>query len=179
MPHIRVIDGQPQINVKDHTLWASDLRTAEMIAQLGENRVEAIYDGVREDFWSDIAPDIADEYGYGRDIWADGRSGGWLYAKGARDTWSNVLDCVDGDPLSPITDLDTLRELNTDAEMGVCNFDEDETKEAIAAFDRFKSFAYAIEGAVKATGEMFVQRLCEAYTELKQARESAIARSEN
>lgn len=72
-------DGSPAINVKDRHLWARDPRCARAYAELPEATIEAVYEGVREDFWQDIAA----EHGYrtdrnGQRVYAAGRSGGWL-----------------------------------------------------------------------------------------------------
>lgn len=67
----------PAVNVKDDTLWARDLRTARYIADLSTSIAEAIYEDVREDFWTIHAPELARTFGYGR-VYSEGRSGGWL-----------------------------------------------------------------------------------------------------
>jgi hypothetical protein len=81
MPEIRIVDGRPTpcVNVKDDVLWTYHREArAAMDALDNTALVESIYDGIVEDFWYDVAPDIAREHGYGN-VWQDGRSGGWLY----------------------------------------------------------------------------------------------------
>lgn len=78
-------EGQPAVDVKDRsTYWQlSDVARAAIEA-LGENRANAIYDGIVQDFWEVYAPEIARTYGYGA-IYSEGRSGGWLVVENAPD----------------------------------------------------------------------------------------------
>jgi hypothetical protein len=65
------------VNVKDDTIFRNypdDVRVAS--EQLGDERTQAIYDGVQGDFWS-WAKDCAERHGF-ETVYQDGRSGGWL-----------------------------------------------------------------------------------------------------
>lgn len=145
-------DDSPAVNVKDRRLWARDPRCAPAYAELSEREIDVIYRGVQEDFWQDIAPDIAREHNYQSDrnghvIYAAGRSGGWL-----------ILACP--------TDLTACDPCYGEA--GKCN-------DLLC----WEVFSTEINAAVKAAGEMFIQRLADAVTELEHARESVLIRGEN
>lgn len=74
-----------------------------------------------------------------------------------------------GDELLPIPEADNTADDDT----------RDEYAFAIYERDRFLIFADAIEGAVKACGEVFIERLQKAVSELEDNRERAIVKGEN
>jgi hypothetical protein len=162
MPDIRIrtVAGRPvpQINVKDRANYYSDPEIAEIYDELGERRVSAIYEGVQEDFWYDVAPDIAGEHGYGP-VFSDGRSSGWLYVSDC----GAFLEYLETDSWQ----TETIQSSNYYA------------PNAIRERDRFLAFASDIEGAVRAAQEMFLQRLKEAHADLERRREDNAIRSNN
>jgi hypothetical protein len=153
MPDIRIrtVAGRPvpQINVKDDRVWWGDPVLGPMIDELGEDKVSAIYEGVQEDFWQDIAPDIAREHGYSGEVYSAGRSDGWLEI--------------------PEVDEETLSACNP------CYGDSGQCADAA----RFEAFASDIRGAVIAAQEMFLQRLKEAHADLERRRDENAIRSNN
>lgn len=71
----------PAINVKDDCLYTRDPRFEEYVEKLGQPHIDAIYDDIREAFWTHYAPALAREYGYG-EIHSDGRCDGWMLVEG-------------------------------------------------------------------------------------------------
>lgn len=165
-------DGKPAVNVKDTTLWAHDPRTRDLISELAPAIVDAIYEGVREDFWRDVAPDLAREHGYSGEVFSAGRSEGWLVLGDDLD-WTEYIG-LDGSV------SDALSDDGPGDDDALMDRSEDDTMvHAIASRDRFLAFASAVGAIVCAAGEMFVQRLTEARADLERAREDCIIRSEN
>lgn len=158
-------EGKPAVCVKDRVLWAHDDRTRDLIAELAAPVVDAIYEGVNEDFWRDVAPDVAREHGYGGEVFSAGHSGGWL---------------ILGDDLNWIAYVDARSRITFDFYEGA--FEDVEAQEITTAFyerERFLAFAKAIDAAVTSCGETFIESLTDARAELEGARESCIVRSEN
>jgi hypothetical protein len=159
MPRLAGREGNPAICVKDRTLWAHHATAGPLIEKLGEDKVSDIYNGVVEDFWHDIVPDIAAEHGYADQWGQDGRSGGWLVVY--RTDFLNLMDADDPFGCTPAED------------------DDDYIAEAFGQRDKFFKFATAIEGLMEAAGEMLIERLQTAVADLNRAREAAIVRGEN
>jgi len=171
MPRVRIVSGKPQVCVKDHALWHQHPIAGPLMSELSEAQVESIYEGVRQDFWRDVAPDIAEEHGYERKLYSEGRSGSWLELS----DHCHWIDYVVTDHLPPqapplyIPPATDEADKDTRAEYGLM----------ISQRDTYLRFADAIEGAVKAAGEMFIQRLREAVADLERNREENTIRSVN
>lgn len=142
----------PAIDVKDRHLWARDPRLAPAYAELSERVIDAIYREVQSDFWQDIAPDIAREHGYQSD-----RNGHVIYSDGRSGGWL-ILACP--------PDLTACEPCY--GESGQC-----------PDLQTWCAFSDEINAAVRASGEVFVQRLGEAVSELEHARESVLIKGEN
>jgi hypothetical protein len=159
-------DGYPAVCVKDREVWARHAQAGPLIEALDESQVQFIYDGIAEDFWRDIVPDIAREHGYDpSDIFQDGRSGGWLVVSDtmARHFCDYLTSRAPVEAIPPVTDPE----------------EDHGDSEAIANQQKFVAFAGAIEAAMEGAGEMFVERLQEAVTDLEKAREGCLVRGEN
>jgi hypothetical protein len=164
MTRIRIADRSVQICVKDQTVWARDPRCARAYADLSEQTIDHVYEDVKETFWSNDAPSIAREHGYNGDVWSEGRSGGWLELGDAMYWLDYTVD----------KEL-TIPPASADAD----EHTRDEYAGMIAQRNKFMRFADAIDGAVKAAGEMFVQRLNEELAELDARREAVLIRGDN
>jgi hypothetical protein len=184
MPHVSFREGKPAVNVKDPVLWAHHPIVGPIIEELGDERVEAIYQGTVEDFWNVWAQSIANDFGYG-EIWSEGRSGGWLTTDHAPDwTYTLTEEQYDADLAEAESVLGDLLEQGTcgkclarlyRSEECVCDEPYDapedieekveEQKELVEALrqrNRFFDFASKISEEVKYAGEQFVERLQEA-----------------
>jgi hypothetical protein len=139
---LSVRDGVAVIDVRDPFLWARDPRTARFYDQLSERAIGEVYDDVKREFWEGIAPDIADEHGFGDVVNSHGRSGGWL-GVGAQ-WWTSYID-PDADP-----NLMTAEERS-----------EPDMVTALAAREQWLKFAHAIDEAVEAACDCFTERLAE------------------
>lgn len=161
---LSIRDGMPAVCVKDHTAWAHDSRTADLIAELGEEIAATIYEDVQRDFWEVVAPAIADDHDYDpHKVYSAGRSGGWLTIPG-----TYFLDYT-------IDDKWTIEPADEDAPEDT----REEYAEAIAARDRFVKFAKAIVTAQESHEESFVQSLQQAVAELEARREAVLVRGTN
>jgi hypothetical protein len=70
--------GYPAVNVKDEeTYHSANEKMKALIDALPNEIGQARYESVREDFWSNVAPALAEEAGYG-EVYSEGRSDGWL-----------------------------------------------------------------------------------------------------
>lgn len=145
MSTIHYRDRKPAVCVKDHTVWARDSRTADMIADLPEKIVDMVYEGVRGDFWHFFAPEIAREHGYVGTVYSAGRSEGWLILEDGL-LWPDYI--IEDGTIPPAAD------------------DADEHTRAeyahmIAERERWIRFSSAIDDAVKGAGAQFVDALRE------------------
>lgn len=165
MKHVKpaVRNGHPAIDVKDHALWAQRAETREAYAELAEDRIEALYEQAREQFWAD-AGDLASEAGF--DWHQDGRSGGWLVISGT--TFLEYLDA--GNPWADDGGIDT------DDEDG---YADTYVTAALRERDRFLAFAAEIDNAMDQAGDIFLGLLAEEVADLHARRESCLVRGEN
>lgn len=202
MPRVRIIDNQPQINVKDHTAYWGIEPYRSLLAELGsdaEHIFEQVYEDARADFWQDVAPEISEQHGYSREVYSEGRSGGWLVPTGSCLHFLGTLNA--DDPWSQqAPDLDALRERGVCSACGartyrgeecVCEGDSDaedvaeefemaqDIVSAIAQRDNFMRFAEAIELAVDGAREILIEHLREEVAELNDRREACIVLGEN
>lgn len=91
-------EGMICLEVKDHDLYRDipeDVRT--LGDELGEDRVQGLYDRAQSDFWRWVNDPLAGEHGFGQ-IYSEGRSSGWLAVDGTED-WENeaILNPEDDD----------------------------------------------------------------------------------
>lgn len=194
MPIVSIRDNSPAVDVKDHTAYAHTEPYAALIRELPEEEVESIYNDTLEHFWYDLAPTVAEDHGYSREIYYEGRSGGWLVPTGKGLDWGDTLDCIDGNPLRPVEPMSgshpcqtcegTGREDvcgNPDTPCGGCggNGIDAETSDAWDNFKRFMRFAEAIDKAMETARTYFLEELHESVAELNVRREAAIVRGEN
>lgn len=164
---VGIRDGQPVVNVKDGSVWASDARTAHFYGVLTEQVIERVYQEVLSDFWSVWAPAIAQGFGYGPNVYAAGRSGGWLKPDGSG---LNFLEYLDAD--DPWTQTPRW-------EAGVWSADDAYETEALRERDTFLRFAAAIAAEQDHAESQFVERLDDELADLNARREACIIRGEN
>lgn len=151
-------EGKPAIDVKDRVLWAHDPRTADLISELSEAVVDGCYELAQTEFWTD-AGEAALDLGYG-EVFASGRSGGWLIVEQDQTVWTDYLietgECVSCDDDPP-----------------------EQRADVKAGFDLWVKFRRQIEEIQRDAEEAFVEYLTEAIAELEAAREANEIRSIN
>lgn len=166
------------IEVKDRNVWASDQRTAHFYGVLGQDAIEQAYNDARETFWRDAAF-LAEEAGY-RGAFSDGRSGGWLVVGRSQHWLDYTVTNADG---ADYTTRERGGEPFAIPPLGVdpeeTDADREEYGQAIAARERFMTFARAVRQLQEATQAVFIENLREAAAELEARREACIIRGEN
>lgn len=166
MPTIIMRGGNPAICVKDKTVWAQMPEVREIMEDLGDATVDAIYEGVRQDFWDYLMPELAEQFGYARDaIGCDGRSGGWLVLSG-----TTFLDHVNLDDPTPSWAKSGHL---APSHVGVY------TERAYRDREQFFKFALAVEQTIAAAGDTFMDTLRQVLDEKNAKREACLVRGEN
>lgn len=172
MNHITtgIRDRAPALNVKDDTVWAQHAEVAPLYDELGEGKIDVMYEQARERFWAD-AELLAQEAGY--EIHSGGRSGGWLVVSAGHGHFLDYIvdDTPNGGAAEPfeIPPADNTADDDTRGEYA----------QAISARDRFMAFAAEIDQAMDQASDYFLDLLREAKAELDERRKTCIVRGEN
>lgn len=159
---IALKDNRPAIYVKVQSLGTE--ATRELRDDLGDERLEQIYDGLQHAFWYYVAPEVVKENGhYDAGVWSAGRSDGWCIPRAAnRDNdwhwWdeSNIDD--------PIPEHESTDELDQITARKVWFFQAAEAITAEVEYQRTEGFDDAVR---------------DAHAELEREREAVLVRGEN
>lgn len=166
-------DPAPVVEVKDRNLWAHD-RTmrcvtdadddvgsvADVLAELeaASVEVEGIYQDAVRMFWDHFAPEAALEAGFPGEVYSAGRMGGYAMPDVRRHDWTEYVE-----------DRATL----------AITVDDDYSREAARARDRFLLFVQAMGEAKDQAMHHYTTALANAMADLTARREACIIRGEN